>query len=170
MTGLNFRRDTILSIACLVTDHTLELLDSEGFEVVIHHDREQLEHMSDWCKVQHGRSGLTEVAHNSTTTAYQAADSLLTYIKKMVPEPGVALLAGNSIHADRVFLNEAPFTCILEHLHYRLFDVSSLKEAARRWAPLDVLEKAPTKRNMHTAMADIQDSLNEAKYYRDVFF
>lgn len=80
-----------------------------------------------------GESGLTSAVINSTVTPQQAADGLLAYIQKYVPKKRVALLAGNSVHADRAFLYKEPYKKVLDHLHYRILDVSSIKEAARRW-------------------------------------
>ena len=78
-------------------------------------------------------------------------------------------MAGNSIHADKSFLMKPPYKQVINHLHYRLFDVSAIKEALRRWAPSSVLEKAPLKQNKHTAKEDIEESIEEARYYRGLF-
>ena len=158
--------------------------------------------MSAWCRETHGRSGLSEavqvpplsaagdinltIPHDivennnvkekkqqpSTLTAYQAAVALHGYITKHIPTPRIALLAGNSIHADRSFLLKEPWSLVLSHLHpYRLLDVSALKEAARRWVrDEDVLRKTPAKRGLHEAEADVWESIEEARYYRRVIF
>jgi oligoribonuclease len=113
---------------------------------------------------------LTQACLDSSTTAEEAAEGLLEYIKKFVPERRTGLLAGNSVHADRSFLVQEPYKAVINHLHYRIFDVSSIKEAARRWAPKDTLKKIPKKKMLHEARADILESIEEAKYYRETFF
>ena len=170
MTGLDTGKDTIMSLAAFVTDADLNLLDEEGYEAVIHHEKEQLDLMGEWCTQHHGDSGLTQACIDSSTTAEEAAEGLLEYIKKFVPERRTGLLAGNSVHADRGFLVQEPYKPVINHLHYRIFDVSSIKEAARRWAPKDTLKKIPKKKMLHEARADILESIEEAKYYRETFF
>ncbi|KAF2145161.1 uncharacterized protein K452DRAFT_244859 [Aplosporella prunicola CBS 121167] len=170
MTGLDYENDSILSIACFVTDYDLNVLDEEGYEVVIHHDKALLDKMDEWCTKHHEASGLTKAAMTSSTTHEQAAEGLLAYIKRFVPERKKALLAGNTVHADRAFLRRPPYQMVTKHLHHRILDVSALKEAARRWAPKEVLKKTPRKLALHEARQDILESIAEAKFYRDVFF
>ncbi|KAF1983670.1 ribonuclease H-like protein [Aulographum hederae CBS 113979] len=170
MTGLDYDNDTILQIACFITDYDLNLLDETGYEVVVHHLQEDLDKMGEWCTEQHGKSGITAAALASTVSHEQAADELLDYIVKFAPERRRALLAGNTVHADAAFLRREPYTKVLKHLHHRILDVSAIKEAARRWAPKDVLKKSPSKRGLHEARQDILESIAEAKYYRSVFF
>ncbi|KAH7138905.1 oligoribonuclease-like protein [Dendryphion nanum] len=146
MTGLDTDSDTIMSLACFITDHNLNILDDTGYEAVIHHSKEQLDRMGDWCTKHHGASGLTQACIDSTTTPNEAAEGLLQYIKQFVPKARTALLSGNSVHADRSFLVKAPYNKVIDHLHYRILDVSSIKEAARRWVPEDILKKAPKKK------------------------
>ncbi|OAG40646.1 hypothetical protein AYO21_05142 [Fonsecaea monophora] len=155
-----------MSIACIITTADLAPLDTEGFDAVIFHTPEQLSRMSEWCVKTHGESGLTQACLVSSTSAEEAATKLLAYIKHYIPEPGRALLAGNSIHADRAFLAIPPWNVILEHLHYRLFDVSAMKEMVRRWASDSVLMAAPRKELKHTARADVLESIQEAQYYK----
>ena len=169
MTGLDRTTDTIMSIACFVTSANLDLLD-DGFEVVISHSQEQLDSMGDWCQKTHGASGLTAACLLSTTTPGEATDALLEYIQHHIPKPGQGLLAGNSVHADKDFLSKAPYGKVIGHLHHRILDVSSIKEAAKRWASQEVLSKAPSKKGLHQAKEDILESIEEAKFYRDVFF
>ena len=166
MTGLNSENDTILSIACFITDADLNLLDNEGFDVVIHHTEERLSRMDAWCTKTHGDSGLTKAAIESTTTAEQASRSLLMYVQRFVPKPRTALLAGNSVHADKMFLTIKPYDKVMEHLHYRILDVSAIKEAIRRWSPDAVLRNVPPKKGLHEARADILESIEEARYYQ----
>lgn len=170
MTGLDLDNDTIMSIACFVTDSDLNLLDDEGFEVVVHHSKEKLDKMGEWCTQHHGDSGLTKACLDATTTDSEASEHLLAYIKKYVPQSRHALLAGNSVHADKAFLCKPPYSAVIDHLHYRILDVSSIKEAARRWAPAEDLKKIPRKKMLHEARADILESIEEAKFYRETFF
>jgi oligoribonuclease len=159
-----------MSLAAFVTDADLNILDERGFEAIIHHEKGQLDQMGDWCTRHHGDSGLTQACLDSTTTAEVAAEGLLQYIKKFAPERRTALIAGNSIHADRGFLVLQPYKPIIDHLHYRIFDVSSIKEAARRWAPKETLKRIPRKQMLHEARADILESIEEARFYREAFF
>ncbi|KAF2202369.1 oligoribonuclease-like protein [Delitschia confertaspora ATCC 74209] len=170
MTGLDAENDTIMQIACFVTDADLNLLDENGFEVVVHHNKEVLDRMGEWCIKHHGDSGLTSACIASTVTPEQAAQNLLKYIQRYVPKSRKALLAGNSVHADKAFLIKYPYTVVTNHLHYRILDVSSIKEAARRWAPVDILKQTPKKQGLHEAREDILESIREAKFYREAFF
>ncbi|RAR16230.1 oligoribonuclease [Stemphylium lycopersici] len=170
MTGLNTEKDTIMSLAAFVTDADLNILDEAGYEAIIHHDKQQLDLMGEWCTSHHGDSGLTQACIDSTTTAEEAAEGLLSYIKQYVPDRRIALLAGNSVHADKSFLVKQPYKVVTDHLHYRIMDVSSIKEAARRWAPKETLKKIPRKQMLHEARADILESIEEARYYREAFF
>lgn len=103
-------------------------------------------------------------------TAEQAAAELLEYIKKFVPEPRRGLLAGNSVHADKAFLRKEPYKKVHDHLSYRILDVSSLKEASKRWSSKDILNGVPKKRAVHKAKDDIYESIGEARYYKEVIF
>ncbi|RDA94198.1 hypothetical protein CP533_6578 [Ophiocordyceps camponoti-saundersi (nom. inval.)] len=171
MTGLDPDKDEILEIYCLVTTGQLEPLDDDdGFHATIHWPTSRLDQMDDWCTNTHRASGLTAAVTASTTTPAEAAAGLLAYVTKRVPEPGRALLAGNSVHADRAFLRREPYAPVIGHLHYRLLDVSAIKEAARRWCPAGLLEDAPRKKGRHLARDDILDSIAEARFYRDVIF
>jgi oligoribonuclease (3'-5' exoribonuclease) len=169
MTGLSphpFGTDTILSVSCLITTADLTLLDTHGFDAIIHHSASQLSSMSPWCITTHGASGLTAQCLSSTTTAETAAADLLAYIQKHVPEKGAALLAGNSVHADKTFLMQKPWDPVVGWLHYRIFDVSAVKEMVRRWCKKEVLEAVPVKKATHTARKDIEESIEEARFYR----
>lgn len=170
MTGLNPESDRILQICCFITDAQLQLIEPNGFETVVHQPKHTLDAMSPWCIDTHGRSGLTQAVLASTTDAAMASAQLLAYIKRYVPEPRTALLAGNSVHADRAFLAKEPYAPILEWLHYRLLDVSSIKEAVRRWGSDELLRAAPQKREIHLARDDILESIAEMKYYRASLF
>ena len=170
MTGLDRNHDTIMSISCFVTDADLNILDIDGFDTIIHHETSTLDKMDDWCTKTHGKSGLTAACIASHTAPKVAAVSLLEYIKRFVPQARKGLLAGNSVHCDKEFLSKPPYDIVMAHLHYRILDVSSIKEAARRWAPKDIVMKTPEKKGLHQAREDILESIEEARYYRDVFF
>ncbi|EME88522.1 uncharacterized protein MYCFIDRAFT_129585 [Pseudocercospora fijiensis CIRAD86] len=170
MTGLDTSKDTIMSIACFITDHELNLLDPNGYEAIISHTETQLGTMGEWCKSHHGSSGLTDACLTSSTTAETAATELLSYIQKFAPERKKALLAGNTVHADQRFLRQEPWRKVVSHLHHRILDVSSIKEAARRWASEEVIKKSPQKMGKHEAKADILESIEEARFYKRVFF
>lgn len=147
----------------------LEPLDSTGFEAYIHHDKEKLSNMNEWCVKTHTASGLVDQCINSRTTAEEATALLLAYVKSHVPGKGRALLAGNSVHADMSFLMHSPWNQVLDWLHYRLLDVSAIKEAVRRWCTYDVLNGVPRKALNHTAKEDILESIEEARYYQSLF-
>ncbi|KAK1671202.1 exonuclease [Colletotrichum godetiae] len=170
MTGLDPDKEVIIEIFCIITTGNLQVVDPEGWGCVVHQTEQRMAQMDDWCTKTHGDSGLTAAVIESTTTPEQAADDLLAYIKKHIPEKKTALLAGNSVHADRSFLNKPPYRKVVDHLHHRILDVSSLKEAARRWCPPQVVEGAPSKQGLHQAQEDILESIAEAKYYREAIF
>lgn len=171
MTGLDLKNDEIIEIACIVTDWNLGPIDLPGFEVTIGQTEDKMASMNDWCIEHHGASGLTAKVIASKTTHQQAADQLLEYIKARVPKARTALLAGNSVHADRAFFNAEPaYTEVMNHLHYRILDVSSIKEAVRRFSPEDVLAQIPRKKKAHTAMEDILESIAEMRYYTNEIF
>jgi len=172
MTGLDLSKDTVMSLACFVTDYDLNLLDEEGYEAVISHSQDQMDAMGEWCKQHHGDSGLTAACLNPerSKTAEQVATELLAYIQKYCPERKKALLAGNTVHADKAFLVKEPYTKVMKHLHHRNLDVSAIKEAARRWSPDNVIKESPRKMGRHEAKSDILESIAEARYYREVIF
>ena len=170
MTGLDPDSDEIIEIFCVITTGALEVVDPAGWGTVVHQSRERMDMMDEWCTRTHAKSGLTEAVVSSTTTPEQAASGLLDYVRRHVPAPGRALLAGNSVHADRAFLRKLPYRKVVDHLHHRILDVSSLKEAARRWCPPDVVRHVPPKRGLHQAREDILESIAEARYYKDVIF
>ena len=169
MTGLDPVKDTVLSVACFVTDALLDPLDHTGFEAFIHHDSQTLANMNEWCINTHTASGLVDQCIKSNTTAEDAASRLLAYVKSHVPDKGIALLAGNSVHADKMFLMRSPWNEVLDWLHYRILDVSAIKEGVRRWCGSDVLQNVPRKALKHTATEDILESIEEARYYQTLF-
>ena len=170
MTGLDSVGDKIISISCFITDAQLELLDDYGWDIIIHHDKATLDRMDEWCIQTHGNSGLTAASIASTTTPQQASDGLLEYIKKFVTRPRMGLLAGNSVHCDKEFLRKRPYSQVLDYLNYRILDVSSIKEAARRWTSPETLKQVPAKKGLHQARDDILESIEEARFYRNRFF
>ena len=170
MTGLNPETEQIMSISCFVTDAQLKLLDDHGWDAIIHHDKPILDRMDEWCTKTHAASGLTAACISSTTIPEEAADGLLEYIKKYSPEPRRGLLAGNSVHCDKAFLSKAPYNRVTDYLSYRILDVSSIKEATKRWASDEVLGNVPEKKLLHQAREDVLESIEEARYYRDKCF
>ncbi|KAK8070063.1 exonuclease [Apiospora phragmitis] len=169
MTGLDPDREEIIEIFCIITNGQLEVLDEAGWGTVIHQPKERMDMMDEWCTKTHEKTGLTARVLASTVTPEQAADELLAYIQKYVPERR-ALLAGNSVHADRAFLRKEPYKKVTRHLHHRILDVSTLKEAAKRWCPREVNRNGPAKQGLHQAKEDILESIAEARYYKDVIF
>ncbi|MGI8814664.1 MAG: oligoribonuclease [Pseudonocardia sp.] len=167
MTGLDIGSDALIEIAALVTDSELRVL-GEGIEVVIHADEAKLAGMIDLVRKMHERSGLTEAVRAATVSVAEAEQLVLDYVRKHVPEPRTAPLAGNSIATDRMFLaRDMPE--LNEHLHYRMVDVSSVKELCRRWYPRVFFAK-PGKGLAHRALADIEESIRELRYYRNTAF
>ncbi|KAF5654337.1 REX2 3'-5' exonuclease [Fusarium sp. NRRL 25303] len=170
MTGLDQDKDEIIEIYCIITTGNLEILDEEGFHAIIHFPQSRLDQMDEWCTKTHADSGLTAAVLESTTTPEQAADALYEYITRFIPERKRGLLAGNSVHCDRAFLRREPYKRVMRHLHHRILDVSSIKEAARRWAAKRIVNKVPNKKGLHKARDDILESIEEARYYREVIF
>ena len=167
MTGLDLDKDVLIEIAVLVTDSDLKVL-GEGVDVVIHADDAALDGMIDIVRRMHEKSGLTDAVRTSTVTVEQAEKLVLDYVRKYVPEARTAPLAGNSIATDRAFITKY-MPALDAHLHYRMVDVSSIKELCRRWYPRVFFAK-PDKGLAHRALADIQESLRELEYYRRTAF
>ncbi|MDS1112636.1 oligoribonuclease [Gordonia westfalica] len=167
MTGLRLESDKLIEIAALVTDGDLNIL-GDGVDVVIHADDEALASMPDVVTKMHADSGLTEEVRKSTVTLAEAEKMVLDYIRKHVTTPGAVPLAGNSIATDRGFIaRDMPE--LDAYLHYRMVDVSSIKELARRWYP-KVYFGQPDKGLAHRALADIRESIRELRYYRAAAF
>jgi len=167
MTGLDLNNDALIEIAALVTDGDLNIL-GEGVDVVIHASDEALAAMPEVVEQMHRKSGLTELVRASTVTVQDAEKMVLAYIKEYVPEPRTAPLAGNSIGTDRGFLTR-DMPDLDGHLHYRMIDVSSIKELSRRWFPRTYYAQ-PAKGMAHRALADIIESVRELAYYRQTVF
>ncbi|KAK9478293.1 ribonuclease H-like domain-containing protein [Lipomyces japonicus] len=169
MTGLDLKKDKIIEIACYVTDGSLNLLEQNGFEEVINCPKEILDSMDAWCTEHHGQSGLTAKVLASVASTREVETRLLHYLKNSVgiTKQRTAILAGNSIHADKEFLRkEMPE--LLNFLHYRIIDVSTVKELAKRRNPA-VFEGSPKKLAAHTAKSDILESIKELQYYYDTW-
>jgi oligoribonuclease len=164
MTGLEPDTDRIIEIAVVVTNSTLDKI-VEGPVLAIHQSDETLDKMDEWNKNTHGRSGLIERVRASAVAEADAAEQIRAFLGEYVP-PGKSPMCGNSICQDRRFM--ARWMPELERFfHYRNLDVSTLKELCRRWQP--AIYKGFQKRAMHTALADIHESIDELKYYRQHF-
>ncbi|MFI0480901.1 oligoribonuclease [Actinomadura sp. 9N215] len=166
MTGLDLRNDALIEIAALVTDSELNLLD-EGVDVVIKPPPEAIAQMTQVVRDMHTASGLLEALPSGVTLA-EAEDIVLKYVRGHVKEANKAPLCGNSIATDRSFLAR-DMPALDGHLHYRMVDVSSIKELARRWYPR-VYFASPEKKGGHRALADITESIQELRYYRAAVF
>ena len=167
MTGLDLGKDALIEIAALVTDADLNIL-GEGVDIVIHADDEVLAGMPDVVREMHARSGLTQEVRESSVTLEQAERRVLEHIRQFVPDVRSAPLAGNSIATDRGFLSR-DMPKLDAHLHYRMVDVSSIKELCRRWYPR-IYYAQPEKGLAHRALADIRESIRELAYYRRTAF
>ncbi|BFF91510.1 probable oligoribonuclease [Drosophila madeirensis] len=166
MTGLDIATDKILEVSCIITDKDLNI-KSEGPCFAISHPEEVYKNMNEWCIKHHHESGLIERCRSSDVTPDQAVDLVMSYLKKNIPERKCPL-AGNSVYMDRLFLRKY-MSPVDEYLHYRIVDVSTIKELARRWHP-DVAKAAPRKAFAHRSLEDIMDSIQELKYYKEHLF
>jgi len=167
MTGLDLGKDKLIEVAALVTDPDLNVL-GEGVDLVIHADDAALDAMPEIVREMHAKSGLTDEVRRSTVTMAEAEDAVLAYVKEYVPNPRTAPLCGNSIATDRSFLAR-DMPAFDSYLHYRMIDVSSIKELCRRWYPR-VYFGQPSKGLAHRALADIKESIRELEYYRRTIF
>lgn len=166
MTGLSLEADALIEVAALVTDFELNQL-GDGVDVVIQPPDAALAQMDDFVRAMHTTSGLLEELPRGTTME-AAQEQVLAYIREWVPEPRKAPLGGNTVGTDRNFL--ARDMAELEaHLHYRIIDVSSIKELSRRWYPRAYFG-SPKKSGGHRALADIRESIAELRYYREAVF
>jgi oligoribonuclease len=166
MTGLDLLRDALIEISCLVTDADLSVLD-EGLDLVIKPPPEAVEQMAPVVREMHLTSGLlTELADGITLA--EAQEQVLHYVRGHAPEARRVPLCGNSIATDRAFIAR-DMPALDAHLHYRMVDVSSIKELARRWYPRAYFA-SPPKRGGHRALADIRESIQELRYYRETVF
>ncbi len=166
MTGLDPEKDCLVEIAVVITNSDLEPVD-EGIDLVIKPREDSLANMGDYVREMHTTSGLIEEFAEGLELA-DAEAQVLEYIKKYIPEARQAPLAGNSIGTDRMFINRY-MPALDQHLHYRNIDVSSIKELSRRWYPR-VYFQLPKKDGGHRALADINESIQELRYYRETVF
>lgn len=166
MTGLSLEHDALIEVAALVTDYELNVL-GDGVDLVIKPPAAALEQMNEVVTRMHTSSGLLEEL-DAGLTMREAEEQVLTYIREFVPEPRKAPLAGNTIGTDRMFLaRDMPE--LEAWMHYRVIDVSSIKELTRQWYPRAYFA-APDKAGNHRALADITESIDELRYYRKAVF
>lgn len=163
MTGLDLGRDRLIEIAALVTDGELNVL-GEGVDVVIHTEEDALSGMVDIVTEMHTKSGLIDEVRASAVDVAEAEAMVLDYVKSHVPQAKTAPLAGNSIATDRAFIAR-DMPALDDYLHYRMIDVSSIKELCRRWYP-KIYYGQPEKGLAHRALADVRESIRELQFYR----
>ena len=166
MTGLDITSDALVEVACVITDGNLVEV-GPGFECVIQAPQAALDTMDPFVVTMHTESGLLPLIADGVTLE-QAQHDLLEYITSHVSEAGKAPLGGSSVYVDRMFL-ERDMPTVNSYLHYRLVDVSSIKELVRRWYP-KVYFASPAKTGNHRALGDIRDSIMELRYYRATVF
>ena len=166
MTGLDLDNDALIEVAVLITDFDLNQVD-DGIDVLIKPEPAALEQMNDFVREMHTTSGLLEELDGGLTMA-DAEAKVLEYVRQHAPEAGKWPLGGNSVGTDRAFLAR-DMPQLIEHLHSRIIDVSSIKELSRRWYPR-VYFNAPKKGGGHRALADITESIAELRYYREAVF
>lgn len=166
MTGLVIATDVILEIATVITDGNLNVI-AQGPRLVIHQPEEKLAAMGKWCQDQHGKTGLIEEVRNSNVSLHEAEEAIFVFLKQNCA-PGTGMLAGNTVWQDRVFLDKY-MPRISSYLHYRLIDVSSIKELVKRWYP-DNKNIEFKKSDRHRAMSDVYESIAELQHYRKNFF
>ncbi|WP_395693651.1 oligoribonuclease [Nocardioides sp.] len=166
MTGLDLGADALIEVAALVTDFDLNVLGT-GVDVIVKPPAEALDQMNDFVRDMHETSGLRQELDAGVSLA-EAEDQVLAYIREHCPEGSRPPLAGNSVATDRAFIAR-DMPRLETFLHYRIVDVSSIKELSRRWFPRAYFQ-APAKRGNHRALADIQESIEELRYYRDAVF
>ncbi len=165
MTGLNPEKEAIIEIAVIVTDKELNIIE-EGPDLVIKQPSKLLKAMDSWNQKQHGKSGLLDKVKRSKVTVKKAEKAALEFIKKYCVQ-GKTSLCGNAVYHDRRFIIKY-MPKLNEFLHYRLVDVSTIKELIRRWYPKG--KEAPDKSKDHRALSDIRESIEELKFYRKQFF
>lgn len=166
MTGLDLGADALIEVAALVTDFELNVL-GEGVDLIIRPTQESLDQMGDFVRTMHEKSGLLQELPDGITLA-DAEQQVVAYIQEHCPDGSRPPLAGNTVATDRSFLAR-DMPDLEASLHYRIVDVSSIKELSRRWYPRAYYQ-APPKRGNHRALADIQESIEELRYYREAVF
>ncbi|KRZ23701.1 Oligoribonuclease, mitochondrial [Trichinella pseudospiralis] len=163
--GLDIDNDRLMEIACMVTEGDENL--TIGPNIIIHQDDVLLANMNEWCKTQHGKTGLTEAVQQSTVTEKAAEKQMLEFLSLHTP-PGLCPLAGNSIGRDRQFI-EKYMPNLAKHFHYKSVDVTTIAELCKRWLP-DIAANTPAKKEMHRALDDIRESRLQLLYYYDNIF
>ena len=166
MTGLDLDVDELVEVSVVVTDSELNPMD-EGIDLLIRPSERAVENMNEFVRNMHTNSGLIKEWDAGLELA-EAEKQVLAYIRRYVREPRKAQLGGNSIGTDKAFLDRY-MPSVIEHLHYRVIDVSSIKELAKRWYPR-VYFASPEKTGNHRALGDIYDSIDELRYYRAILF
>ncbi|MBF0698106.1 oligoribonuclease [Actinomyces bowdenii] len=166
MTGLDLSADALIEVAVIVTDYELRPLGA-GLDLLITPPASALEQMDDFVRSMHTASGLLAELEGGMSLP-QAQDRIMEHVTSLVPEPRTAQLAGNSVGTDKAFLSR-DMPELINHLHYRVVDVSSIKELAKRWYPRTFFH-SPDKRGGHRALADILESIDELRYYRSILF
>lgn len=166
MTGLDVATDNIIEICCIITDGHLNVVDEDAYELTVYYPKSRLDSMNEWCIKQHGESGLVDkvIAHPGQNLA-KVQDELLHYIQRYIPDQRVGIMAGNTIHMDKFFMMKE-FPKVIDHLHYRLIDVSSIMEMGWRHNP-GLMEKQPRKKGAHTAKSDILESILQLRWFRE---
>jgi oligoribonuclease len=167
MSGLDPERERVLEIATIITDKELVVV-AEGPELVVHQSDEVLAAMDAWNRKHHGASGLVDRVRASTVADADAEAAVLAFVDAHVPASERPVLAGNSIHQDRRFIHRYLPT-LDARLHYRMVDVSTVKELARRWYPA-IFDGRPAKRETHRALDDIRESIDELRFWREQIF
>jgi oligoribonuclease len=167
MTGLEPDRERIIEVATILTDGQLVEI-ATGPELVIHQDDVLLAAMDEWNTSHHGASGLTERVRAATTTEAEAEAQTLAFLNQHVSAKDRPVLAGNSIHQDRRFIRRY-MPALDKRLHYRMVDVSTIKELAKRWYPAELIKQLQ-KKESHRALDDVRESINELRFYRDKLF
>jgi oligoribonuclease len=167
MTGLDPEKERVIEVATIITDGQLVEI-AAGPELVIHQETALLDAMDEWNRTHHKASGLVERVKTSTTTEADAEAQILAFIAAHAPGKERPILAGNSIHQDRRFIRRY-MPKLDTRLHYRMVDVSTIKELARRWYPA-IIAKQPLKKESHRALDDVRESIDELRYYRTHVF
>ncbi|KAL5004369.1 hypothetical protein ScPMuIL_017825 [Solemya velum] len=166
MSGLDVEKERILEVSCIITDPQLDIV-AEGPNLVVHQPDAILDSMDEWCTQHHGESGLTKAVRESNVSVEEAERQVLEFVSQHTVA-GMSPLAGNSVHADKAFITKY-MPDFAKHLHYRIVDVSTVKELCRRWYP-EEFNKTPKKQLCHRALEDIKESIAELRYYRKAIF
>lgn len=167
MTGLDVTKERILQVACIITDTNLNQ-KHEGIDLIIHQPNELLNSMNDWCKTTFAKTGLTKAVQNSKLSESEAEKKLYDYIKTYTEEEGTRYLAGNTVYMDRRFI-EVYMPSVHSLLHYRIIDVSTIKELCRHWYPTK-FSSLCNKKLVHKAFDDIKESIEELQQYKNHIF